>query len=100
MPRSPKVVQAAATKKLTRNPKPRGPSRPSPAANTTGMRCEGPDCGRDATVFHRWKWWCQRHDPGDKPDPNCTHFKPSRIHGMLMCAFCGGTIEETHEHPD
>ena len=81
-----------ATKKLVRNRKPRGPARPSVAANTTGMRCEEPDCGRDAVAFHRWRWWCQRHDPGDKPDAACTHGMRSPVFDVVMCSFCGGTL--------
>ncbi len=97
MPRKPSIVKPMATRKHVANRKPSGPARPMPLLDATGVTCQAASCSRPAVVFHRWTWWCSKHDPGDKPDPNCSHINntPSPILGVLVCSFCGGrTVDD------
>jgi hypothetical protein len=92
-PAKPKIGKPMAAKKLVRNPKPAGPSRTAKIDEGAGrMICDFAPCGASASVFHRWKWWCRKHDPGSEPDSACSHSNPSIVHGEPTCSFCGGIL--------
>ena len=50
--------------------------------------CEA-KCERRATVFRKWRWWCDDHDPGNVPAPGCKHEDPSPCFGISTCSYCG-----------
>lgn len=89
-PAKPKIGKPMATKKLTKNPKPAGPSRTAKTV-VTGQRCERIDdkrpCGRAAVNFRQGQHVCAGHTP--KGDPNCTH----SLSGTFGCAYCGAPPE-------